>query len=69
MEKILTLINEKSTFIAVGTLHLCGENGLINRLKKKISTGTYQGINKKLYLYVNSNFTFNHANKRNNSNH
>lgn len=35
MEKIPTLINEKSTFIAVGASHLCGENGLINQLRKK----------------------------------
>lgn len=35
MEKILTLTNEKSTFIAVGVLHLCGEEGLIQLLRKK----------------------------------
>lgn len=33
MEKIPTLINEKSTFIAVGSAHLCGETGLIHQLR------------------------------------
>lgn len=35
MEEIPTLINEKSTFIAIGALHLCGDEGLISLLRKK----------------------------------
>lgn len=35
MEKIPALINDKPTFIAVGALHLCGKQGLIQLLKEK----------------------------------
>jgi len=35
MQKILYIITETPTFIAVGTAHLIGENGLIKQLRKK----------------------------------
>lgn len=35
MEKIPALINDKPTFIAVGALHLCGKQGLIQLLREK----------------------------------
>lgn len=34
LEKIPGLINEKPSLIAVGALHLCGDDGLINGLRK-----------------------------------
>ncbi|MDR0830568.1 MAG: TraB/GumN family protein [Prevotellaceae bacterium] len=34
-EKIIPIIKQNSAFIAVGALHLAGENGVINLLKKK----------------------------------
>jgi hypothetical protein len=40
MEKIPALLKEQSTFIAVGALHLAGENGLVNLLRKKGYTVT-----------------------------
>lgn len=33
MEKIPELVKKESTFIAVGALHLCGEQGLLHQLK------------------------------------
>lgn len=35
MEKLPEMINKKSSFIAVGCLHLVGQDGLINRLRKE----------------------------------
>lgn len=35
MEKLPEMINNKSSFIAVGCLHLVGEDGLINMLRKE----------------------------------
>ena len=35
MEKLPEMMSEKSSFIAVGCLHLVGDDGLINRLRKE----------------------------------
>ena len=35
MQKLPSIMNEMPAFIVVGAAHLCGENGLINELKKE----------------------------------
>jgi uncharacterized protein YbaP (TraB family) len=35
MDKLPTMMKEKPSFIAVGCLHLVGDDGLLNRLRKE----------------------------------
>jgi uncharacterized protein len=44
MKRLPTLIQKQSNFIAVGAMHLCGEDGLINQLRKLGYTVTAQPL-------------------------